>query len=195
LGAKSQPQLISGSKYSNAVDPPARCGSSVNATDTGREEEMVPRRRFFLVPFAGLAMPAHAQQPGAAGPLDTRRAVEALLAKFVEGYNRKDVAVIAALFADDAVLVPPGPMVTGKRAIAQDYRRRLEHGAEGLRLDLLQAEGSGDLAWAVGQFRVSVPGDDGRRLERRGNFTTLYRRQGDELLIRVHAFNFLPQLR
>ena len=157
------------------------------------------RRPFaFLVPLAGAAglaaAPAAAQQqPGASGPPDFGWALDALLARFAEAYNRKDVAGLAALFAEDAVLVPPGPIVAGRRDIAQAFRTRLEHGATGLRFEVAQARAEGDLlAWAVGRFMGTVPGEGGRPQERRGNFSTLYRRQGGEgLLIRVHAFSFL----
>jgi uncharacterized protein (TIGR02246 family) len=158
---------------------------------------MLRRPLAFLGPFAGMAGLAAAaaaqQQAGAAVPPDLRRALDALLARFTDAYNRKDVAELAALFADDAVLVPPGAIVAGRRDIAQDYRTRLEHGATGLRVEVAQAQAEGgDLAWAVGRFTVTVPGEGGRPQERRGNFSTLYRRQGDGLLIRVHAFNFMP---
>lgn len=157
---------------------------------------MLRRPLAFLMPFAGAAglaaAPAGAQQqPGASGLPDFRRALDAVLARFAEAYNRKDVAGLAALFAEDAVLVPPGPIVAGRRDIAQTYRTRLEHGARGLRFEVVEARAEGDLAWAVGRFTGTVPGEGGRPQERRGNFSTLYRRQGEELLIRVHAFSFL----
>ena len=144
--------------------------------------------------LSGLTAPGTAQpQPGAAGLPDSRRALDTLLAGFVEAYNRKDVARLAALFAEDAVLVPPGPILAGKRDIAQYYRARLEQGATGLRVEVAQAhaEGGGP-AWAVGRFTVMMPGEGGRPQEHRDNFSTLFRWHGDGLLIRVHAFNFLP---
>ena len=116
-----------------------------------------------------------------------------LLARFVEAYNRKDVAQLTGLFKQDAVLVPPGPILAGKRDIAQYYRTRLEHGAMGLRVEVTKAQAEdGDHAWAVGRFTVMMPGEGGRPQEHRGNFSTLFRRQGDGLLIRVHAANSLP---
>ena len=57
--------------------------------------------------LSGLTAPGTAQpQPGAAGLPDSRRALDTLLARFVEAYNRKDAARLAALFTEDAVLVP-----------------------------------------------------------------------------------------
>ena len=120
---------------------------------------MLRRPLAFLVPFAATTGFAAAQQPrpGPSALPDSRRALDTLLAKFVEAYNRKDVAGLAALFTEDAVLVPPGPILAGKRDIAQYYRTRLEHGAMGLRVELTQAQAEGDPAWAVGRFTVMMP--------------------------------------
>ena len=104
------------------------------------------------------------QQPGASGLPAFRRALDALLARFAETYNHKDVAGLAALFAEDAVLVPPGPIVAGRRDITQTYRTRLEHGAAGLRFEVVEARAEGgDLAWAVGRFTGTGPGEGGRQ--------------------------------
>ena len=156
---------------------------------------MLRRPLAILVPFAAATGFAAAQRPrpGASALPDFRRALDTLLAKFVEAYNRKDVAQLVALFTEDAVLVPPGPILAGRRDIAQYYRTRLEHGAMGLRVEVVQAQAEGgDPAWAVGRFTVMMPGEGGRPQEHRGNFSTLFRRQGDGPLIRVHAFNVLP---
>lgn len=57
----------------------------------------------------GLTAPAFAQ----------KAAVEAANAKFVELFNKGDFAGVAALYAEDAVVLPPGSaMVKGRTAIA-----------------------------------------------------------------------------
>ena len=126
---------------------------------------MLRRSLAFLVPFAATTGFAAAQrpQPGPSAFPDFRRALETLLAGFVQAYNRKDVAQLAALFTEDAVLVPPGPILAGKRDIAQYYHPRLEHGAMGLRVELTQAQAEGDAAWAVGRFTVMMPARAGGR--------------------------------
>src|SRR3712207_1838214 len=113
---------------------PARVPPDLSAT---RCNAMLRRPlAFFLVPLAAATGSAAAQQPqpGSSALPDFRRALDPLLARFVEAYNRKDAAQLAALFTEDAVLVPPGPILAGKRDIAQYYRTRLEHGAMGLRV-------------------------------------------------------------
>ena len=66
----------------------------------------------------GLTTPGPAQpQPAAAGLPDFRRALGTLFARFVEAYKRKDAVQPAALFTEDAVRVPPGPILAGKRDV------------------------------------------------------------------------------
>jgi len=133
----------------------------------------------------GLAAAAQAQT-GA----DPRPAINALLAKFADAYNRKDAAGIAALFAQDAILAPPGPIVAGRQAVEQDYRKRLDAGFSDLRLEPQHVQAMGDGAWAVGHFTAKhIEGGSPR--ERRGNFTTVFQRQGDGLVIRAHSFGLI----
>ncbi len=82
------------------------------------------------------------------------------------------MAQLAGLFTEDAVLVPPRPILAGKRDIAQHYRTRLEHGATGLRVEVTEAQAKCDPAWVVGRFTVMMPGEGGRPQEHRGNFST-----------------------
>ena len=107
--------------------------------------------------------PPRSRGPRCRPPRLPQGALDTLLARFVEAYNRKDVAQLAGLFTEDAVLVPPGPILAGKRDIAQYYRTRLEHGAMGLRVELTQAQAEGDPAWAVGRFTVMMPARAGGR--------------------------------
>jgi hypothetical protein len=155
------------------------------------------RRPFaFLVPLAGAAglaaAPAAAQQqPGASGPPDFGWALDALLARFAETYNRKDVAGLAALFARTRSWCRPGPSwpdgATSRRPSARASSTAPRACASRSRRRGRKATSSP----GVGRFMGTVPGEGGRPQERRGNFSTLFRRQGEGLLIRVHAFSFL----
>ena len=64
-----------------------------------------------LIAFA-IATPAFAHDQA-----EAEKAVAAVVATYVEKYNNKDAAGVAALYADDGILVPPGPMVAGRADI------------------------------------------------------------------------------
>ena len=64
--------------------------------------------------LSGLTAPGAAQpQPGGTGLPDFRRALDTLLARFVEAYNRKDVVQLAALFTETRSWCRPGPSWPG----------------------------------------------------------------------------------
>jgi uncharacterized protein (TIGR02246 family) len=135
---------------------------------------------------------AVAQETGAAGRQDARQAVEAFTTRYVDAYNRKDAAGIAALYTEDGLRVPPGPMTAGRQNLEKAWRAVFDAGYTGLRFDLKQAQAEGNIVWSVGQFTVTAPDEGGVPRERQGNFVNIYRWEGDGLKFRVHSFSFLP---
>jgi ketosteroid isomerase-like protein len=108
---------------------------------------------------------AIAQENSADGRQDARLAVEAFAATYVDAYNRKDAAAIAALDMEDGLRVPPGPISVGAE---------------------------GNIVWSVGQYTVMAPDESGVSREGQGNFVNIYQWQGDGLKFRVHSFSFVP---
>ena len=72
--------------------------------------------------------------------------------RFMEAMERGDAASVAALYAEDAVVLPPdAPMVSGRSAIEEFWRGLMGAGARGVNLETLRLAGSGDvLAGIVG---------------------------------------------
>ena len=141
---------------------------------------------------AGQGREAVAQQTSAAGRQDVRQAVEAFITKYLDAYNKKDAAGVAALYMEDGFLVPPGPITTGKQNIEKAWRAVFDAGRTGLRYDIQQVQAEGNIVWSVGQFTVMAPDESGVLQERQGNFANIYQWEGDGLKFRVHAFSFLP---
>jgi uncharacterized protein (TIGR02246 family) len=135
---------------------------------------------------------ALAQQTGAAGRPDVGQAVEAFVTKYLDAYNRKDAAGVAALYTADGFLVPPGPITTGRVNIEKAWRAVFDAGRTGLRYDIQEVQAEGNAVWSVGRFTVMAPDESGVLQERQGNFANIYQWEGDGLKFRVHAFNFLP---
>ena len=89
-----------------------------------------------------------------------------------------------ALFTEDGILSGPAPIVTGRQAIMQNYKARLDQGFGNIRFQMQDYDPDG--GWAAGGYTVGLPQGG----ERRGNVTSIFRRQANALLIRVHTFNF-----
>lgn len=122
---------------------------------------------------------------------EAEKAVGAIVATYIQKYNSKDAAGVAALYAEDGVLVPPGPMVAGRANIEKSWQAAFDAGRTGIRYDIKQIEPEGNIVLVVGQFTVKVP-EGGSLQERSGNFVNVYQWDGSALKFRIHSFSFMP---
>jgi len=106
--------------------------------------------------------------------------------EWAEAYNAGDVERIVALYADDAVVMPPdAPATRGPAAIrawlAQDIATSRKAGVK-LRIDPGEGGSSGDLGWHSGTFTVLDGG--GKTLVTGKYVETWQRRNGEWRLLR-----------
>ncbi len=145
----------------------------------------IPSAIIGLIAF-GIAIPSLAHDQA-----DVEKAVAAVVATYIERYNSKDAAGVAALYAEDGILVPPGPMVTGRANIEKSWQTSFDAGRTGIRYDIKQIRPEGDIVLVLGQFTVKVP-EGGSLQDRAGNFVNVYQWDGRALKFRVHSFSFMP---
>ncbi|HET9725607.1 MAG TPA: SgcJ/EcaC family oxidoreductase [Gemmatimonadales bacterium] len=93
-----------------------------------------------------------------------RQAVESAIRSYVEASNKGDVATLASLYAEDAVLLPPDhEPIQGREAIRAFWRQGT---GEGLEVTNLAVEVSGNLGYLVGQYHLPAtdeePADSGK---------------------------------
>ncbi len=133
-----------------------------------------------LLPALGLA--ACGQQAGqesaggememsmAMDPMELRSAIESMAAEWKTAYNAGDAAAVAALYAEDATLLPDGrDIVSGPDALREYWAWEISNLPEGATIDLevVAVNGSGDLAYEIGRFTVTAdaePIDEGKYL-------------------------------
>ncbi len=104
-------------------------------------------------------------------------------------WNRGDLEKVAALYAPDAVYLPPHhEAVHGRDAIRAYLQSPRSHGVTGLAFDVTYIKQSGDVAWDVGTYRMSVPAGDSPR-EDHGKYLTVWKRAGTKWLITADAWS------
>jgi uncharacterized protein (TIGR02246 family) len=148
------------------------------------------KTRLLLI-LAGLAIrfttPAFTEDlPGDAKTLD---GLIALGRKYEEAYNQNDAAALAALFTEDATLVTPEGLVSGRQAIESWYAGEFNrwHATNHLvQSDTLKAIGQD--AWAVGEWWATLQGPNGPLLAR-GYYSAVYALEGDAWKIRMSMYN------
>ena len=119
-----------------------------------------------LVVFLGACAPTGSQESSElAATTDTWTAV----------LNAGDVDALAALYAEDARLLPPnGAMEQGRAAVREEFGAMIAAGLKG-ELSTLEALVAGDIGYKVGTYKVLGP--DGSVVDR-GKFIEVWRQVG-----------------
>lgn len=148
--------------------------------------------------FARLAIVAALLAPAGAALADEtaasaadRQAILEIARQHDAALNRNDAAAAAALFTEDAVVVPPGPAFAGRDAIQKDMQKGIKDGHADHTSTVDQIHVSGDFAWTTGGWSMTVPRPDGTRRVLHGNYSTVDQREGGVWKVRALTYNLI----
>lgn len=102
--------------------------------------------------------------------------IQKLEREFERHAANKDIpGLVEAFYAEDATLLPPNnPPATGKPKIREFLQGLIDAGLTGLKLETVQVDSSGDLAYNTGKYSLRIgPNEDN------GKYVVVYRRQAD----------------
>ncbi len=95
------------------------------------------------------------------GAQATQQEIESRVREFEASFNRQDAAALAAMYTEDARLLPPGSeMVSGRQAIQQFWQSAFDMGVSGGELRPQQIEARDDLAYEMSTATLRM-GDAG----------------------------------
>jgi ketosteroid isomerase-like protein len=95
-------------------------------------------------------------------------------------FNQCDVETILGSYAPDAVVLPPhSPAVQGIVAIRQLWESLLAAGYRNAEFELDEIEHWGDVALAIGRYKVRIPNKSGAMEEDHGKYVGHWRRMAD----------------
>jgi uncharacterized protein (TIGR02246 family) len=145
---------------------------------------------------SGVALQGIAQLKDTADPQAARQLVSfydsALSLKFENAFNEKNAAALASLFTEDALLVAPEGLFSGRGAIEKRYagvfQRSHLTNFFGMRNQL---NAIGNELCAVGAWWSLLQTEKGP-LQVGGHWLEIYTREGDAWKIRVSIFNISP---
>jgi uncharacterized protein (TIGR02246 family) len=121
---------------------------------------------------------------------DPRQAIQAANRALTEAFERGDAAAIAALYTEDAVLLPAGlPMVRGPAAIGAVFMGLRAFGAERLDLRTVDLTVAGDTAYEVGAATVTIRLPGGEAVEDPGKYVVVWQRRGAGWKLHIDIFN------
>ena len=100
--------------------------------------------------------------------------------QFEEAMSRGDAAACAAVYTDDAKILPPdSPALTGKQAAQGLWQSIIDMGVKGISLQTLELEEMGDRAVERGAATIDIQGEGGQTTQASAKFIVLWRRQAD----------------
>jgi uncharacterized protein (TIGR02246 family) len=138
---------------------------------------------FTSFPLGGLCAPVSAAE---VTETELMQAAVELGRQYDANYAKKDPAGMAALYAEDGVLVSPGgPIVRGRDALRSYYTKRFASGARSHAIKVVEVHVQGDGGYGLSQFSVTVPRNDGSFREERGSIVTIYQRGPDGWHLRL----------
>jgi uncharacterized protein (TIGR02246 family) len=102
------------------------------------------------------------------------------LAEWEAAANRKDASSIAALYTEDALLMPPNaPSVRGRAAVEAFFKGMFDQGARDVKLVQIGAAGSGGSGYAVGTYEFTAGPVGTQAIHDKGKFITGMKRAAD----------------
>jgi uncharacterized protein (TIGR02246 family) len=107
--------------------------------------------------------------------------IQAINTKFDQAFNAKQADNIAALYAENAVVMPApaGTPVSGTQAVKEFFAGLINAGVIEHQLTLIDAVEDGNLAYQRGTWAAAMAGEDGTKQTFGGNVHLVYRKQAD----------------
>ena len=113
-------------------------------------------------------------------PSSDHDAIGAARAAFAEALRGGDATAAAAVYSEDASLLPPSAEpLKGREAIAAFWRAGVEAGISDVELDALELERVEGLAYEIGRYALRLQPDDGAAVVDRGSYVLVHTRQTD----------------
>ncbi len=122
---------------------------------------------------------------------EVRQAIEAIIKQYADAYNRGDAAAFAALYTEEARLLPPnGPMIVGREAIQNSQQSDFDTGVSGdLQLTTLEVRVARDLAYEIGEYALTIQPEEGEAIRDQGKYVVVWKRENGEWKLDVDIFN------
>jgi uncharacterized protein (TIGR02246 family) len=117
---------------------------------------------------------------GAASSMSAREGIEAALVEFASAFNKGDGASVAALYTEDALLLPPGgARVDGREAIQAFWQGAIDQGLTDIKLEAVEVESAGNTAYEVGGFSLKAPNESGELVSSTGKYIVVWHKSAD----------------
>jgi uncharacterized protein (TIGR02246 family) len=121
---------------------------------------------------------------------EVRKAVEKANLEFAESFRKGDAAGVAALYTEDAVLLPPNSdMVRGRQGIKEFWGAAMRMGVKAGVLTTVEISGSGDMICEMGKYVMKIQPQGQEPVEDKGKYIVVWKRMVDGWKIHRDIWN------
>jgi ketosteroid isomerase-like protein len=120
-------------------------------------------------------------------PNEIKRAILAAEKIFMSKYKQRDAAGLAALYTRDGQIMPPNSAVAkGASKLKALFKSFWDVGDIVIKLDTVEVEGAGDLAYEVGKYALS---NKARKVTDRGKYIVVWKKVNGQWKLHRDIFN------
>lgn len=111
---------------------------------------------------------------------DDEQAIRDALDQFVASMNAGDAALVAALYTEDAIMLPPdGTRIEGRAKVQEVLQSIVDAKTAYSHIDLIDVGVNGDLAWNAGTYGAQFVAENGEPATEKGTYVAVWRREAD----------------
>jgi len=111
-----------------------------------------------------------------------RQAIEGANSQFGDAVRRGDGAAIAALYTDDAKLLPPNSeMIQGRVGIKAFWTGGLQMGIKDAVLTTIEVLGTGDVVCEIGKYDLTIKPEGHEAIKDFGKYLVIWKKSMGEL--------------
>ena len=118
------------------------------------------------------------------------QAINAVRKQFTDAFNQGDAAAVAALYTEEANLLPPNsPMIVDRKGIQAFWQNGIDAGGRDLQLTVIELSVNGDMAYEVGKYTLTIQPEEGEAISDNGKYLVIWKRENGSWKVDVAIFN------
>jgi uncharacterized protein (TIGR02246 family) len=111
---------------------------------------------------------------------ELRKSIDEVNKRFMKGFVKVDASTTASVYAEDAVLLPPGGnMIHGRKAIEEFWGGVMASGVKEAKLTTVKLSGGGDIIQEMGTGVLKVHPEGGEPVEQKAKYVVVWKRTSD----------------
>ena len=118
------------------------------------------------------------------------QAIKAVSQQFADNFNSGNIAALAALYAEEAKLLPPNsPSIVGKESIQAFFQASYDAGVGDLQITVIELSVSEDMAHKVGKYTLTIQPEEGEAISDSGKYVWIWKRVNGSWKVDVLIWN------